>query len=142
MPEESTTPDLVELAAQAFEAGSRHDLDAVMGFHAPDAVLDISAFGFATYRGAAAIREFLRGWWATFEDLTLNVETVIDLGNDIVYGVYHQEDRPPGSTGVVGGAAAVISEWEDGMIARLIYQDDIDEARVAAERLAEERADG
>jgi len=30
MSEVSTTPDLVELTAQAFEAASRHDADAVM----------------------------------------------------------------------------------------------------------------
>jgi hypothetical protein len=35
MSEESTTPDLVELTAQAFEAGSRHDLDVVMAVY-PD----------------------------------------------------------------------------------------------------------
>jgi ketosteroid isomerase-like protein len=139
MAQESATPDLVESAQQAFEAASRHDLDAVMGFHAPDAVLDMSAFGFETYEGAVAIREFTRGWWATFEDLTFNVETVVDLGNGVVYGVYHQEGRLPGSTGVVGGAAAVISEWEDGMIAHLIYRYDTDEARADAERFAEER---
>jgi hypothetical protein len=41
--------------------------------------------------------------------------------------------------GSVGGPVAAISEWEDGMITRLIYQYDTDEARAAAERLAEER---
>jgi ketosteroid isomerase-like protein len=105
----------------------------------PDAVLEMSALGFETYEGAAAIREFTRVWWATFEHLTINVETVVDLGNGVVYAVYQQEGRPPGSTGVVGGPVAAISEWEDGMITRLIYQYDTDEARAAAERLAEER---
>ena len=38
MSEESTTPDLVELARHPFEAANRSDLDAVMSFYAPDAV--------------------------------------------------------------------------------------------------------
>jgi hypothetical protein len=32
-------------------------------------------------------------------------------------------------------------EWVEGMIARVIVRQDIDAARAAAERLAEERAD-
>jgi hypothetical protein len=49
------------------------------------------------------------------------------------------EGSPAGSTRVVRGLVAVVSEWDDGMIARLIYRYDSDEARAAAERLAEER---
>jgi hypothetical protein len=37
MPDESTTPDLVELTRRLFEAGSRHDLKAALSFYAPDA---------------------------------------------------------------------------------------------------------
>jgi ketosteroid isomerase-like protein len=40
MPEESTTPDPVELTRLAFEAVNQRDIDAVMGFFAPDAVFD------------------------------------------------------------------------------------------------------
>jgi hypothetical protein len=34
---------------------------------------------------------------------------------------------------------AVISEWVEGMVVRVVVSFDIDEARAAAERLAEER---
>jgi hypothetical protein len=44
-----------------------------------------------------------------------------------------------GSTGVVTERAAHIYEWVDGVIARVIVRWDIDEARAAAERLAQER---
>ena len=40
MPEESTTPDLVELARQGFEAVSCGELDPLMSFFAPGAVWD------------------------------------------------------------------------------------------------------
>ena len=38
MPEESTTPDLVELTRRLLEAVNRRDFDAAMGFFATDAV--------------------------------------------------------------------------------------------------------
>jgi ketosteroid isomerase-like protein len=60
--QESTTPDLVELTRRAFEAGSRHDIDAVMGFYAPNAVWDLSNVGIGTFEGVAAIRSFAEEW--------------------------------------------------------------------------------
>ena len=45
MSEESTTPDLAELTRLAFEAVNQRDIDAVMSFFAPDAVLDGRAAG-------------------------------------------------------------------------------------------------
>jgi len=45
------TPDLVELTRRAFETGTRHDLDAIMGFHAPDAVWDLSDLWLGTFEG-------------------------------------------------------------------------------------------
>jgi hypothetical protein len=38
MPEESTTPDLVELVRETVEAGDRGDVDALLTFYAPDAI--------------------------------------------------------------------------------------------------------
>ena len=51
MPEESTTPDLVELVREAVAAGSRRDLDALMSFYARDAVWDLSPMGIGTFEG-------------------------------------------------------------------------------------------
>ena len=42
MPDESTTPDLVELSRALHEAGDIGDLDAVICFFAPDAARDTS----------------------------------------------------------------------------------------------------
>jgi len=39
VPEESTTPDLVELVRRLDEAANRLDFDAAMSFYAPDAVV-------------------------------------------------------------------------------------------------------
>ena len=38
MPEESTTPDLVEVVTGLFEAADRRDWDAMIGPYAPDAI--------------------------------------------------------------------------------------------------------
>ena len=45
MPEESTTPDLVELTRRAVEASNAGDIDAAMSFCAHDAVYDARRVG-------------------------------------------------------------------------------------------------
>ena len=55
MPEESTTPDLVERWRQAAEAADRRDFDATMGIFAPDAVWEVQPLGISE-SGPAAIR--------------------------------------------------------------------------------------
>ena len=52
MPDESTTPDLVELGSRLLEAGNRRDFDAMMSFYAPDAVY--RAVDAVTFEGASA----------------------------------------------------------------------------------------
>jgi ketosteroid isomerase-like protein len=58
MPEESTTPDPVELTRRTFEVGNRRDFDAVVSFWRPDYVWDLSPMGLGIYEGAEAIRAF------------------------------------------------------------------------------------
>jgi ketosteroid isomerase-like protein len=41
MPDESTTPDLVELQKRLTAATNRGDAEAVVAFYAPDAVYDM-----------------------------------------------------------------------------------------------------
>ena len=67
MSEESLSP--VELVRQAFNAGNRHDVDTIMGFHAPEAVWDLSDQGLGTFEGAAAIRGWIEDWFGTWADL-------------------------------------------------------------------------
>ena len=68
MPEESKTPDPVELTRLAFEAVNRRDIDAVVSFFAPDGVLDGRAAG-GLYEGRAAIHGFLDDWFDSFAEL-------------------------------------------------------------------------
>jgi hypothetical protein len=53
--------------------------------------------------------------------------------------VYRQHARPIGSTAPVQAREALVTEWVEGWAVRVTVYLDIDEARAAAERLAEER---
>ena len=139
MSEESTTPDLVELVRRQLEAVNRRDMDALMSFCPPDGVYDASAGGLGVYEGPVAIRGFLEEWGDAFEELAFKPEEVLDLGHGVTFAVVRQDARPAGSTGYVRPREAYVVEWMASMIARFTVYPDIDEARAAAERLAEER---
>jgi uncharacterized protein (TIGR02246 family) len=137
MAEESTTPDLVELVGRAFEAANRRDLDAVASSFAEDATLDGRGVG-TTVEGRAAIRSLLEDWFGTYEELEFGLEEVRDLGNGVVFAVVVQNARPAGSAGHLRAREGWVFVWVRGLIARLTTYE-VDEARAAAERLAEER---
>jgi ketosteroid isomerase-like protein len=139
MPEESTTPDLVELTRSHVEAANHHDLDAFMSAFASDAAYDASRDGVGVYEGPVAIRGLIGDWWSVFDDLRLTPEEILDLGSGVVFLVLRHDARPAGSTGYVTTRQAYVSSVVDGMIARVTVYSDIDEARTAAERLAESR---
>jgi ketosteroid isomerase-like protein len=139
MGEESTTPDLVELVRRLDEAANRLDLDAVMSFYAPDAVYEGRASGM-TFEGRTAIRGFWEDATAAYEEFEWRSEEILDLGNGVVFGVARASGRPVGSTGQVELRIGIVAVWEEGLVVRVTTYSDIDEARAAAERLAEERA--
>jgi ketosteroid isomerase-like protein len=137
--EESTTLDFVELARRVEDAGTRRDLDAVMSFFAPDAVWNLSPMGIGIVEGRAAIRRYVEDWLRAYEYITLESEEVHDLGSGVGFQAYTQRARPSGSTGEVHQLSARVVLTVDGLIARVTSYSDIDEARAAAERLAQER---
>ena len=139
MVEESTTPDLVELTRALFEASKRHDLDAYMGFFAPDAVFDLSDLGIGTFVGEAGIRGFLDDWWGTWAKHRSEVEEIADLGHGVVFARAWEDGRLVGSEGHVEQRVGRVVLWGQGMIERFTAYSDIDQARAAAERLAQER---
>jgi ketosteroid isomerase-like protein len=139
MSEKSTTPDPVELTRLAFEAVNRRDIDAVMSFFAPDAVTDGRAAG-GLYEGRAAIRGFLDDWFGSFAELRMEVEQSVVLDDGVVLAVVNQEGRPLGVDRQVHQREGWVICWSaDGLLVRLTTHADIDEARAAAERFAEER---
>ena len=141
MPEESASPDPVELVWRFLEAANRRDFDAMQSFFAPDAVWEGGGLA-STFEGVAAIRGFWQEWFGSYEDWEVKPEQILDLGDGVGFAVIGQNARPIGATGRVQSRMAAISETVDGKIVRVTVYFDIDEARAAAERLAVERADG
>jgi ketosteroid isomerase-like protein len=138
MPEESTTPDLVESVRVMFGAVARGDFDTFLSFYAPDAVLDAVEVG-ETFEGLAAIRGFLEDWFGNYEEYEVEPEEILDLGGGVVFAVTREGGRPAGSPGRVEQRVAFVIEWVGGMVARFTADYDINRTRAAAERLAEER---
>jgi ketosteroid isomerase-like protein len=138
--QDSTAGDLVERERQGWEAFNRGELG--VNFR-PDVVLQLAGYGMGTFNGMEAANGFAKDWRAAFEDLTVEIEEVLDLGNGVLLSLYHQEGRPIGSDNYLRVRSASVSVWEDGGVARMtIYPEaDIDAARVAAARLAQDRAE-
>jgi ketosteroid isomerase-like protein len=138
MSEESTTPDPVELVGDVFEAVNRRDFDAMLSHFAPDAVWEAAPLG-VRFEGVAAIRDFFDDWIGSYQEFEMEPEEVLDLGNGVVFSASIQGGRPLGSTGVVRVRSGFVGVLVDGTIVQVTVYADIDEARAAAERLAESR---
>jgi ketosteroid isomerase-like protein len=139
MPEESTTPDLAERVRGSLAAANSGDYDVMMSFQAPHAVWDMSPMGMGTFEGAVAIRGFYEDWIGAYADFEMEAEDIRDLGNGVTIAVIVQNARPVGSTGYVRLRYAGVSVWEADVAVHTTNYTDIDKARAAAERLAEER---
>jgi ketosteroid isomerase-like protein len=139
MAEESTTPDSFKPLRRTVDAYRRGDLDAHLSSYAPDAVLDMSARGLGIFEGRAAIRGFWEDYYRSFNDLNFELEEALDLGNGVMFAVVRQDARPARSGARVRTREAWVSVWENGMLVRGSSYSDIDDARAAAERLAQER---
>jgi ketosteroid isomerase-like protein len=129
----------VELQKRLTEAANRRELDALMAFYAPDCVYDMSPIGMGVFEGKAAARGFIEDWWVSYEEHEFEAKEILDLGNGVGFRVLIQKGRPVGSSGEVQLSYGAVGVWEDGKIVRMTNYRDIDEARAAAERLAEER---
>jgi ketosteroid isomerase-like protein len=139
MAEEATTPDLVELVRRLDEAANRRDFDAMVSFYAPDAVWESVGLG-TSFEGRTAIRGFWEDMTVAYGEFEWRSEKILDLGNGVVFNVDRASGRPVGSTGRVELRVAIVAVWEEGLIVRGTTYSDIDQARAAAERLAEGRA--
>ena len=137
-------PDPEEVLRRGFEALNRRDFDAAQSMYAPDVVLELAPLGLGVFVGDRLIgREAIRRSWEdlteAFEDFEFEREDHDDLGSGVTFGVLVLRGRPHGSDGFVEARSGVVSIWRDGRMARATTYQDLDEARAAAERLAQER---
>ncbi len=138
MTDESTAPDLVALWQQWGDAAARRDFDMAMSLFAADSVWEVRPLG-VTLEGREAIRSFAEAWLAGYEEYEHDMVEGRDLGNGIVFAVERQDARVLDSRGMIHEQWAITVEWDACMIARVTANRDIDEARAAAEALAESR---
>jgi ketosteroid isomerase-like protein len=139
MPEEPTTPDLVDRYRRSIEAANRGDFDAVMSLWGTYPVWDTSPAGMGTFEGPAAVRGFFEDWVSAYEEYEIEAEEIADLGNGVTYAILLQRGRPAGSNGEVRVRSATVGLWVNGLLTRVTNYPDIDAARADAERLAAER---
>jgi ketosteroid isomerase-like protein len=139
MREESTTPDLAMRVRNLLETASRREWDATLRSWAPDAVWDASHQGVGKFEGVAAIRGLWSEWSGAYDEWRIEIEEILELGNGVVLAMVLQGGRPVHSVGHVEAHDAWVYEWADGMVVRVTAYSDQDEARAAAERLAQDR---
>ena len=100
----------------------------------------MSPLGIGVFEG----REAALGCWVdvrgSYEDFEQVIEEICDLGNGVGFGVVFARGRLPGSAGWIELRYANVWIWTEGLTERITYYTDINEARAAAERLAEERS--
>ena len=109
--------------------------------YAPDAVWDVSLLGLhEVWAGREAIRGALEDLIAPYEDLEVVAEEFDDLGSGVTLAVFLARGRLRGSIRFVESRrSASVTLWTNGLVERSTTYPDIDEARAAAERLAQER---
>jgi ketosteroid isomerase-like protein len=139
MADEATTPDLTELVRRSTEPVNERDYDAMMRFWPADGAWDLSPLGLGVYEGRTAVRRFFEDWIGAYEDFHIEFEEIRDLGNGVAFAVFVQTARPAGSVGSVQLRYASVAVWREGLIARSTQYSDVDDARAAAERLAQHR---
>jgi len=137
--EESTTSAPPEIMRQGFEALNRRDFDTAASLWAPDGVWDFSAWGIGTFEGRPAIRRFLEDWLTSYEEYRAERDKTLDLGHGVVFVAYRERARPAGSRAHLEWTRGLIALLRDGLVERMTMYADLDEARAAAERLAQER---
>ena len=139
MPEPPTTPTVAALAVRWVDALNRRDLEALTGLLAPDAVWDAVGVGDERFVGRTAIRAFLEEWLRPYEDFQTDIEEALDFGSGVLLNVATSRGRLAGGTGSIQIRIGYVGVLDGEEIARITSYLDIDEARAAAERLAEER---
>jgi ketosteroid isomerase-like protein len=75
--------------------------------------------GLGTYRGREGFLEFMRLWTGEFEDWSIELEQVIDAGDDRVVAVYRQTATGKASGVPVELHQGAVHELQDGRVSRI-----------------------
>ena len=139
MPEQPSRVDREEAIRRSVEAFVRRDFEAVLALYLPDAAWDTSPTGGPVFEGHEALRDLFEEWTDPYVEIEQELEVFSDLGSGVTFGVVAQRARLTDSEGWVAFPYAGVAIWAGERIERVTVYADIDEARAAGERLAEER---
>jgi ketosteroid isomerase-like protein len=128
-------PDWVALTRRSMEATNARDFASALDIFADDAVFDMSAAGLGRFEGANAIRRYLEDWIGAYEDQHFREWNGEHLGSGVVFVTALLEARMAGGETTVSEAWTFTVVWKDGRIARVVADQDAEQARRAAVRL-------
>jgi ketosteroid isomerase-like protein len=131
--------DLVELTRRAYGFAKVGDWDGVVSFYGPDTDWDMTPAGLGKYDGPTVLRRFFVDWTGSYKEWDLELEEVQDLGDGMILAVVLTRGRSGWRAAWVELRFATIISWVGGRMARITSYTDIDQARTAAARMAEER---
>jgi ketosteroid isomerase-like protein len=122
--------EIVRRGFEAFQAGLAADNPAAAfdaGLTPPDAewIMPPSTPGFRqVYKGRDEFLDFLSTWTEDFEDFSIELERLIDAGDDRVVGLFHQRGIGKGSGAPVEVHTALVYELQNGQVVRMwVYLD-------------------
>jgi ketosteroid isomerase-like protein len=136
MSEQQYPEGAAELTRRSFASAGAGDFDAMMTFIGPDSVWDVSPWGLGTYTGAAAIRAFFGDWIGAFDEFSVEIEQLIDLGNGVIVAIATQSARSSRMQGYMRLHQASVFVWRNGLAAHVVHYRDVDSALAAAELAA------
>jgi ketosteroid isomerase-like protein len=117
----------VEIVARSFEAfqeGMRRG-DLAVWFDSEDLADDFEwvippeVVGLGTYRGREGFLEFMRAWTEDYENWSIDLERVIDAGEDRVVGVFHHRAIGKASGVPIELVQGIVWELADGRVVRM-----------------------
>jgi ketosteroid isomerase-like protein len=116
--------EIVRRLFEAFQTGMKRG-DLTVWFDSEDLADDFEwmtppeVAGLGTYRGREGFLEFMRAWTEDFEDWSIELERVIDAGEDQVVGVFHQRATGKGSGVPIELVQGFVWELDDGRVVRM-----------------------
>jgi uncharacterized membrane protein len=78
-------------------------------------------------------------YFSAYEEFEIETEEILDFGNGVILAVNQQIARLVGSASHIETREAFVYTWVGSVVVRVTMYRDIDEARAAAEQLAQER---
>jgi ketosteroid isomerase-like protein len=122
----------VEIVRRQLDAYLRGDSETALAAYDPEVELDVSIRPEGRiYQGLEGLVEAIRTWSGTWEDYRVEVQEIIDAGDNVVV-VDHQMGRGKGSGAPLDQQTFWVYTLREGKIVRLVWLSTREEALEAA----------